>query len=89
MELEAGWVFLVIGLVGFVGVLRAKTFSFKTDSERGKTNTSSLRQIVVTPLRRGIGLALCCLVLIYGLVRIQQDHAWNPFHKAGASDTSN
>jgi hypothetical protein len=31
---------------------------------------------------------LCCLAVIWGVVRIQQDHAWNPFHKA-ASDSSN
>ena len=89
MDIEAGWVFLVIGLLGFVGVLRAKTFSFKTDSERGKTSTGSTRQIVFTPLWRGIGIGLCCLAMIWGVVRIQHDHAWNPFHKAADSDSSN
>ncbi len=88
MEIEAGWVAAVVGLVGIVGVWRAKTFSFKTHSEGGKTNTSNTRQIVFTPLWRGIGIGLCCLAVIWGVVRIQQDHAWNPFHKA-ASDSSN
>ncbi len=87
MDIKTGWIFLIVGLFGLIAVLRARTFSVTTESAHGKTATSEKKQIVVTPMRRLIGVVLSLAVLGYGVARIQMDNAWNPFEKTSTTVT--
>jgi hypothetical protein len=84
LPISPGWVFLIAGIAGMVTVIRAKTFAWK--NYEFLTSEEDLKQEVpMTMARRGVLIAICLGLAVYGGTRVQQDRDWNPFHKGGIS----
>jgi hypothetical protein len=84
LPISPGWVFLIGGIAGVVTVIRAKTFSWK--NYEFLTSEEDLKQEVpMTMARRGVLIAICLGLAVYGGTRVQRDRDWNPFHKGGIS----
>jgi hypothetical protein len=78
LPISAGWVFFLGGILGTISIFRAKNFSW-SNSEFLPTEEPRKQKIPMTPLKRWILVGVCVLISVFGAVRLQRDHAWNPF----------
>jgi hypothetical protein len=84
MTLSAGWLWLLGGVLGAIkGVITKKYYLSKANDEFLATEDEPKVEVIVTPLRRWTGVALCCLIAFIGVWLIQRDGNWNPFSSAG------
>jgi hypothetical protein len=88
MGLSLGWLLLLGGALGAIRVLRAKTFSWMNDVDTVIAEEDRKQEVPMTAARRWILIAICVGLAVYGGIRVQQDRAWNPFHKGGVNAPS-
>lgn len=81
-QFSAGWILLIGGLVGFIAVLRAKSFSWK-NMEFLTSEEDRKKEVPMTPLRRWLLIIICILIASYGAIQIERDRGWNPFSNGG------
>lgn len=86
-----GWCALFGGSWGAIGVATAKTFhkgdfvnadSFMSEEEKRT-------EITVTPRERWMIVLVCSSLAVYGAMRIQSKHNWNPFNATEPSLVTN
>jgi hypothetical protein len=85
VNISLGWFCLLGGALGAFRVATAKKF-YKSDfanQEGVITEEERKTEVTLTPLMRWMIVAVCIAVAIYGGIRIQDDHAWNPFSNGG------
>jgi hypothetical protein len=90
VNLSLGWFCLLGGVLGAFRVATAKKF-YKSDfaNQDGViTEEERKTEVLMTPLIRWLVVAVCILVAVYGGIRIQDDHAWNPFQAGGGATPS-
>jgi hypothetical protein len=77
-----GWACLLGGALGAFRVATAKVFykSDFMDSDGVITEQDRTTEITVTPLKRWLIVLGCVGLAIYGAIRIQDRHNWNPFN---------
>ncbi len=81
LPISGDWVFFIGGIIGVISVLRAKKFSW-SNSEFLETDEERDEAVPMTMLRRIILLSVCALICTYGAIRLQREHAWNPFNRS-------
>ena len=83
--MSLGWFCLLGGALGAFKVATAKKF-YKSDfanQEGVITEEERKTEVTLSPLTRWAIVVVCIAVAIYGGIRIQDDHAWNPFANGG------
>lgn len=82
MVISSGWFCLVGGVLGAMRVATAKKF-FRSDfaNSDGVLNEEDYRtEVRVTSARRWIIVGISALIAVVGVILVQHDHNWNPFH---------
>jgi hypothetical protein len=90
MNISLGWFCLVGGVVGAASTAIAKTFhrSDFANQEGVISGKEREAEVLMTPLRRWFLVGICVALAIYGVMRIQRDHGWNPFHSVASSGST-
>ena len=78
LNVSPGWICLIGGLSGIITVSRAKTFSWRNYQFVGTEEDKKREESPMTPLKRFVLIAICLVIVLYGAVRIDEDHDWNP-----------
>jgi uncharacterized membrane protein YeaQ/YmgE (transglycosylase-associated protein family) len=83
MFISTGWFYLVGGVWGAIASAIAKKF-YKSDfaNEDGVIPPEDYKtEVRITPTKRRIIVGICGALAVAGLLIIQHDHNWNPFHQ--------
>jgi len=76
-----GWLCLISGSLSALGMATAKKFYLSDFANSDGIITERERQteVKITQFARWMIVSVCIAVAIYGGIRIQRAHAWNPF----------
>jgi hypothetical protein len=83
MFISTGWFFLVGGVWGAIANAIAKKFS-KSDfaNQEGVIPSEDYKtEVRMTPLNRWSIVGICGVLALVGVLVIQHDHNWDPFHQ--------
>ena len=77
-----GWFCLVGGTLSALGMATAKKFHLSdfANSDGVITEKERETEVKITPFTRWMIVVVCIAIAIYGGIRIQENHAWNPFY---------
>jgi hypothetical protein len=64
---------------------RAKTFSWRNFQFVGTEEDRNNEESPMTPIKRFLIIAICIAFIIYGVIRVNDDGNWNPFHSGTRS----